>query len=441
MTHPKSRPRPMGRIAFASLIGTTVEFYDFFIFGTAAALVFGATFFPALGPAGGTLASLATFGVAFVARPFGSAFFGHFGDRLGRKVTLISTLMLMGGSTVAIGLLPTAATIGAAAPILLVLLRILQGIALGGEWAGAVLLAGEHAPSEKRGFYTMFPQLGPGIGLALALGTFLATGLTMSNEAFVSWGWRIPFLASVVMVAIGLFVRLKIAETPNFEKLKSANHVAKAPVWEVIRNKPVQLLAGAGSLAMAFAMFHTGATWLIGYGPTALGLSRSTVLSLGVLGALAFAAMVLVGGALSDRRGRRFVIMSAALVSIPWSLVLLPIVGTGAPLAFAVAVIVTLGISGYAYGPVGAQLPELFPTRYRYTGAGIAYSLSGVVGGALPPLIAEALIPRFGTQAVGYYLVCYGLITVGSLLVLRLETKAIDFDALETTEPEGAAQA
>lgn len=434
-THP---PKSMRRIAFASLVGTTVEFYDFFIFGTAAALVFGATFFPALGPAGGTLASLATFGVAFVARPFGSAFFGHFGDRLGRKATLITTLMLMGGSTVAIGLLPTAATIGAAAPILLVLLRILQGIALGGEWAGAVLMAGEHAPPEKRGFYTMFPQLGPGIGLALAFATFLITSLTMSNEAFVAWGWRIPFLSSVVMVAIGLFVRMKIEETPNFEKLKSTNQLATAPVWEVIRSKPLQLVAGAGSLAMAFAMFHTGATFLIGYGPKALGIERTTVLSLGVLGSLAFAAMVLVGGALSDRRGRRFVIMVAAVVSIPWSLVLMPIVGIGSPVAFGFVVVFTLGLTGFAYGPVGAQLPELFPTRYRYTGAGIAYSLAGVVGGGLPPFIAEALIPRFGTEAVGYYLVCYGLITVVSLLVLRQETKAIDFEAVGAEAPVGA---
>lgn len=435
MTQQSNPPKSMGRIAFASLIGTTVEFYDFFIFGTAAALVFAHVFFPALGPAAGTLAALATFGVAFVARPFGSALFGHYGDRIGRKATLIATLMLMGGSTVAIGLLPTAATIGAAAPILLVVLRILQGIALGGEWAGAVLLTGEHAPPEKRGFYTMFPQLGPGLGLALAFGTFLITGLTMSDEAFVAWGWRIPFLASVVMVAIGLFVRLKIDETPSFTKMKSTKQVSKAPVWEVIRSNPVQLLAGAGSLAMAFAMFHTGATWLVGYGPSVLGLERNTVLALGIASSLAFCMTVLVGGVISDRRGRRFVIMSAALVAIPWSLVLLPIVNIGTPLAFGIAVCFTMGLVGYAYGPVGAQLPELFPTRYRYTGAGVAYSISGVVGGALPPLIAEWLIPRFGTSAVGYYLVCYALLTVVSLLVLRRETRAVDFEAVGVDTP------
>lgn len=403
----------------ASLVGTTVEFYDFFIFGTAAALVFSSQFFPAMGTAGGTLASLATFGVAFVARPFGSALFGHFGDRIGRKATLITTLLMMGGATVAIGLLPSAATIGAAAPVILVILRIVQGVAMGGEWAGAVLLTGEHAPPEKRGFYTMFPQLGPGLALALAMGTFLVTGVTMSNEDFVSWGWRIPFLASVVMVAIGLFVRLKIEETPSFRRLKDGDQVAKAPVSEVLRAQPLQLIAGAGSLAMAFALFHTGATWLIGYGPSALGLSRTTVLGVGVVASLVFCCMVLVGGVLSDRVGRQRVIMTACAIAIPWSLVLLPIANIGTPLAFAAAVAGTMALTGFAYGPVGAQLPELFRTRYRYTGAGIAYSLSGVVGGALPPIVAEALIPRFGTAAVGYYLVGYGVLTIVSLLLLR----------------------
>lgn len=427
MTHPPKSQKSMSRIAFAGLVGTTVEFYDFFIFGTAAALVFGATFFPALGAAGGTLASLATFGVAFIARPFGSALFGHFGDRVGRKATLIATLLLMGGATVAIGLLPTAATIGAAAPILLVIFRILQGVAMGGEWAGAALLTGEHAPPEKRGFYTMFPQMGPGIALALAMATFLLTGLTMTPEAFLSWGWRIPFLASVVMVAIGVFVRLKIDETPSFEKMSKTERVAKAPLWEVVKGHPVQILAGAGSLSMAFALFHTGATWLTSYGPAKLGLDKTTVLALGVLGAVVFTVMVVVGAMLSDRRGRRFVIMSAALVAIPWSLVLMPIANLGTPLAFGVVVVFTLGLTGYAYGPVGAQLPELFRTRYRYTGAGVAYSLSGVVGGGLPPFVAEALIPRFGTQAVGYYLVCYALITVVSLRLLP-ETRSTDLD-------------
>ncbi|GAB2569366.1 MFS transporter [Leucobacter ruminantium] len=429
----------MMKVSFAGLIGTTVEFYDFYIFGTAAALVFSSQFFPALGPAGGTLAALATFGVAFVARPFGSILFGHFGDRIGRKATLVATLLMMGGATVAIGVLPSAATIGGLAPVLLVLLRIIQGIAVGGEWAGAVLLTGEHAPPERRGFYALFPQLGPALGLALSMGTFLATSLTMSPETFQTLGWRIPFLASFILVVIGLFVRLSIEEPQSFAKLKSTRQLARNPLFEVVRKQPVQVFLGAGSLSMVFALFHTGATWLISYGGTSLKLSNPTVLSIGIVGALIFAGVIAASASASDRFGRKPLTILACVLAIPWALVLMPIVNIGSPLAFAVGLCVTLAIAGIGYGPVGAQLPELFHTRYRYTGAGVAYSLAGVVGGALPPFVAQALIPVFGEMAVGYYLAAYAVLSLLCLLAMK-ETRQANLDLVDAAadaKPKG----
>ncbi len=427
MTQASTSPNSMRRIAAAGLLGTTVEFYDFFIFGTAAALVFGSQFFPALGDNAATLASLATYAVAFVARPFGSILFGHFGDRIGRKATLVSTLLLMGAATVAIGLLPTAATIGAAAPILLIVCRILQGLAVGGEWAGAVLLTGEHAPPKQRGFYALFPQLGPALGLALAMGTFLAAHLMMSPEAFLDWGWRLPFLASLVLVVIGLVVRLQIEETPSFKAMTQTKTVAKNPLFDVVKMQPLQLILGAGSLSMVFALFHTGATFLTSYGGATLLLSRTTVLTGGIIGAIVFAVFIAGSAVYSDRLGRRRVTISACVIAIPWSLVLFTVLGSGGAFAYIVGVSVTLAIAGIGYGPVGAQLPELFKTRYRYTGAGIAYSLAGVLGGAIPPVVAEAAIPHWGTGFVGYYLAGYAVLSLLCLLAMK-ETREVAMD-------------
>lgn len=427
MTQASTSPNSMRRIAAAGLLGTTVEFYDFFIFGTAAALVFGSQFFPALGDGAGTLASLATYAVAFIARPFGSILFGHYGDRIGRKATLVSTLLLMGAATVAIGLLPTAATIGAAAPILLILCRILQGIAVGGEWAGAVLLTGEHAPPKQRGFYALFPQLGPALGLALAMATFLVANNTLSDQQFLDYGWRIPFLASLVLVVIGLVVRLQIEETPSFKKMSDTKTVAKSPLFEVVKVQPRQLLLGAGSLSMVFALFHTGATFLISYGGAAMTLPRTTVLTGGIIGALTFAALIALSAVMSDRYGRRAVTISACVLAIPWSLVLFNILAGGGAVVFIVGVSVTLAIAGIGYGPVGAQLPELFQTRFRYTGAGVAYSLAGVLGGAIPPVVAEAAIPHWGTDFVGYYLAGYAVLSLCCLLAMK-ETREVEMD-------------
>jgi metabolite-proton symporter len=416
--------KPMGRIALASLIGTTVEFYDFFIFGTAAALVFSDSFFPALGPAAGTIASLATFGVAFLARPFGSILFGHFGDRVGRKATLVSTLLLMGLATFTIGLLPTAGTIGVAAPILLVALRFCQGLAVGGEWAGAVLLTAEHAPAQRRGRFAMFPQLGPSLAFVLASATFLTTSLTMSGEQFLSYGWRIPFVASLLLVLIGLYVRLKIEETPAFAEISSRESTARVPLFEVSRHQPREVLLAAGSITMLFAFFYMGVTYLTSYGTTALELSRPTVLSIGIGAGLCFAASTILSALYSDRIGRRRVTMMANGVALVWSPALFPVLDIGTPAAFAVGVSVTLAIVGVAYGPAGAYLPELFHARYRYTGAGVAYNLAGVLGGAVPPLIAAWLVSSYGSHAIGFYLAAMALLSLLCTFGLR-ETKSV----------------
>lgn len=435
-THPSAGMR---RIAIASCVGTAIEFYDFFIYGTAAALVFPKVFFPTLGATSGTVASFATFAVAFIARPVGAVSFGHYGDRIGRKRTLIATLLLMGLSTVLIGLLPGAATIGIAAPILLVLLRFAQGFAVGGEWAGATLLTAEYAPSGRRGRYAMFPQLGSAIALVLASATFLATDLALGNTdpSFFQYGWRIPFLISIVLVAAGLYVRLKIEETPVFRAAEQL-HSTHTPLREALVQGPRQILLAAGSLTMMFALFYTGTIYLTNYGASSTGgaLSRTLVLSLGIVAGAAMALAVVVSAISSDRFGRRGLIMAACASAAVWSLLLFPLLGTHSPVAFAIALIVTLGVQGLGYGPAGAFLPETFPTRYRYTGAGVSYNLAGILGGAMPPLVATPLAATFGTSAVGILLCALSLLSLFCTRAL-VETKDRD---LRQTLPVAAIQ-
>ncbi|WP_043807653.1 MFS transporter [Rhodococcus triatomae] len=400
------------RVAVASCIGTTIEFYDFFIYGTAAALVFPTVFFPALGSTAGTVASFATFAVAFFARPVGAMLFGHYGDRIGRKKTLVSTLLLMGISTLLIGLLPGADTIGVAAPLILVLLRFAQGFAVGGEWAGATLLTAEYAPPGKRGLYAMFPQLGPALAFILSSGTFLVTGIFLgdTNEAFLSWGWRIPFLFSIVLVAIGLYMRLAIEETPVFRANQAADRAQeqdqprRLPFADAWRYQSKEILLSAGALATLFAFFYLGTAFLTSYGTKNLGFSRPFVLSVGIASAFVFGAAIVVSALYSDRIGRRKVIMASCVAAFGWALVLFPLLDTGSPVAFAIGMFGTLGIFGVAYGPCGALLPEMFATRYRYTGAGLGYNLAGVLGGAIPPLIAAPLAASFGGIAIGVML-------------------------------------
>ncbi|MGH3586673.1 MAG: MFS transporter, partial [Pseudonocardia sp.] len=296
-------PVPLSRIAVASFIGTAIEFYDFYIYGTAAALVFSDAFFPELSDAAALLASLSTFAVAFLSRPIGSVLFGHWGDRIGRKSMLIASLLLMGLSTFAIGLLPGYAAIGIGAPLLLVSLRFLQGIGLGGEWGGAALLATEHAPPGKRGLYALFPQLGAPAGFILANVLFLLLDVTLSDEAFASWGWRIPFLASIVLVAVGMYVRVRISETPVFEQAMKAKQQSKIPFVDLMTGQWRELLLGAGIMVIQYALFYTATTYMLAYG-TDVGIDRSTMLGLTLVGMVALAACVFVSGRLSDRIGR-----------------------------------------------------------------------------------------------------------------------------------------
>jgi len=403
-------------VAVASCVGTTVEFYDFFVYGTAAALVFPRVFFPALGSTAGTVASFATFAVAFTARPLGAVSFGHYGDRIGRKRTLVSTLLLMGVSTVLIGLLPGAATIGVAAPLLLVVLRFAQGFAVGGEWAGATLLTAEYAPPQQRGRYAMFPQLGPAIAVALSSTTFLVTGLTLgnTNQSFLAYGWRVPFLVSIVLVGAGLYVRLRIEETPVFRVAQRQQPTTHTPLREAFTQAPREIVLAAGTMTVMFALFYTGTTYLISYGtsPTGPALSRTLMLSLEIVAGAVTALSTITSAISSDWFGRRTLILASCAGAAVWSLLLFPLLDTRSPVAFGIGLIVTVGLQGFAYGPAGALLPETFPTRYRYTGAGMSYNLAGIVGGAMPPLVSAPLAASFGSFAIGILLCALSLLSL-----------------------------
>jgi MFS family permease len=435
---------PLRRVALASCIGTTIEFYDFFIYGTAAALVLPTVFFPALGSAAATVASFATFAVAFVARPVGAVLFGHYGDRLGRKNTLIATLMLMGISTVVIGLLPGAGTLGVTAPILLVALRCLQGLAVGGEWAGATLLAAEYAPPTKRGRYAVFPQLGPAFAFALSSATFLAVNVVFgdTNRTFLDWGWRIPFLLSAVLIGVGLWARMAIDETPVFRDAHPditaaiAAKRAKPPVLEVFRTQPREVLLAGGVLTIVFALFYIGTAYLTSFGtsPTGAALDRRTVLTFDIVAAVVFGLTTAVSGILSDRVGRQKIILTCCALSIPWALILFPLMGTGSAAGFGIGLVGTLAIFGIAYGPIGAYLPEMFRTRYRYTGTGMGYNLGGVLGGAVAPLVAVQLAGSFGRSAVGIMIAAFALLSLVCVLALgETRYRVVDAEPTNTT--------
>ncbi|AVH94194.1 MULTISPECIES: MFS transporter [Streptomyces] len=434
-------PRTMRRIALASGTGTVIEYYDFFIFATAAALVFPKTFFPALGSAAGTVASFATLGVAFVARPLGSILFGHFGDRLGRKTTLVTTLLVMGLATFLVGLMPTADTIGAAAPILLVVLRLLQGLAVGGEWTGATLMAAENAPKDRRGFWSMFGSLGGSIGMILANATFLLIGATMSTAAFESYGWRIPFLTSFLLVAVGFFIRMRIEEPAVFRTEVARRGTSSVPFVEALRNQPREIALASGVMLMIFSFYYLAVGYMINFGTTVLHLSRTTVLSIGILAGAVFGLALVLGAACSDRVGRRRVILAGNGIAVVWALALFPVLDSASAVTFALASCVTTFISGFAYGPVGAFMPELFRTRYRYTAAGFAYNVAGVLGGAVPPLIAAAIVTAYGGIAFGGFLALLCLISLGCTLALR-ETRdtAMEQDADAAPAPERSAE-
>ncbi|TMR13602.1 MHS family MFS transporter [Nonomuraea turkmeniaca] len=407
------------RIAAASLIGTAIEFYDFYIYGTAAALVLNTAFFPGMDPVAATLASFSTFAVAFVSRPLGSAVFGHWGDRIGRKSMLVVSLLVMGLSTVAIGLLPGYAAIGVMAPVLLVLLRFTQGIGLGGEWGGAALLATEHAPPGKRGLYAMFPQLGPSVGFIAANGLFLVLGEVLSDGQFDSWGWRLPFVASLLLVIVGLYVRLKISETPVFQAAMDERRIAKVPFAGLMRHQWRRVLLGAGAMTIAYTLFYTATTYCLAYGTTALKIPRTTMLALTMIGVLFMAAGTVASAMVSDRLGRRRTLIAGTAVAVVWGLVMFPLMETASVVLVGLALAGALGLMGLIFGPMGAYLPELFKTEYRYSGASVAYSLGGVLGGAVPPLVATSMqASGLGVITIGGYVSAMALLSLLCLLAL-----------------------
>lgn len=407
------------RVALASYVGSAIEFYDFFIYGTAAALVFPTVFFPHLSPLMATVASLGTFAAAFLSRPIGAAVFGHYGDRISRKQTLVITLLLMGVATVAVGLLPTPASIGLAAPLLLVLLRLIQGFAVGGEWAGSVLLSTEHAPSGKRGYYGMFTQLGLGTALVLANLVFLVVHLTIKtkSEAFLTWGWRLPFLLSALLVATAFVIRTRIEEPSAPEDKKEAH--GGLPIADLLRRQWRHVLLAAGVVAGTVMLVYQVGTFFTHYASVHLQYSKDVVLLAGVIGGVITIGCVAASATLSDTYGPRRLILLGVGLAVPWSFVLLPLIDTRRPLVFTAAIVVTYAIIGIAMGPVAAYLPELFDIRYRYTGAALSHNLGGILGGALPPVISPMLLKAFGSWAVGLMMGFLALLSFGCLLLVR----------------------
>ncbi|MFC5236444.1 MFS transporter [Pseudonocardia zijingensis] len=414
-------------MAVASFIGTAIEFYDFYIYGTAAALVFGAVFFPSFSPLAGTLLSLGTFAVGFVARPLGAILFGHFGDRIGRKRMLIVSLVTMGGATVAVGLVPSYDTIGVLAPILLVTARFLQGIGLGGEWGGAVLLATEYAPPGRRGLYSAFPQLGPAVGFLLGNALFLLLAATMSDETFRSVGWRIPFLASAVLLVVGYYIRMRIAETPVFQAAMDRQERARVPFVDLLRSQPLVLVLATLSFILSHTLFYTVTTFALSYGTGTLGLDRTTMLGAAMVAVAVMGAATLWFAVRSDRVGRKKLCLASAVCAAVWAFPLFWLIDSGSPVLIALGMTGGLLCFAMLYGPMGAFLPELFRVRYRYSGASFAYSASGIVGGGISPLVATDLFARTGSSAaVSAYVVVIAVICFVSLLPLG-ETKDADF--------------
>jgi MHS family shikimate/dehydroshikimate transporter-like MFS transporter len=405
----------IGLVATASLIGTTIEWYDFFLYGTAAALVFNRLYFPTFDPLAGTLAAFGTYTVGFLARPIGGIVIGHYGDRIGRKSMLVTTLVIMGLSTCGIGLLPTYAQIGPWAPMLLVALRLAQGFGVGGEWGGAVLMAVEHAPERARGFYGSWPQIGVPAGLLLSTSAF-AVLARLPEAQFLSWGWRVPFLLSVLLVGVGLVIRLHILETPAFARVKEAGAQVRRPVVEVLRTHPRELLLAIGVRLAENASFYVYTVFVLVYATEKVGMGRETVLGGIVLAAACSLVAIPMCGALADRLGRRPVYLFGACATALFAYPLFLLLDTGsAPLVWLALVVALAFAHAPMYGPQGAFLSELFGTRVRYSGASLGSQLSSVVAGGLSPFIATMLLP-YGPAALASYLVVMAALTVAAVL-------------------------
>ncbi|MYW89586.1 MHS family MFS transporter [Amycolatopsis rubida] len=405
------------RVALASAIGTTIEWYDYFAYSTATALVFNKLFFPSLSPASGTLAAFATLGVGFVARPLGGIVWGHFGDRVGRKAMLVASLVLMGLATAGVGALPTYHQAGVIAPVLLVVLRVLQGISAGGEWGGAALMAVEHAPEGKRGRYGSFSQIGVPAGLILAQLVFFAVNNSLSPEDFRSWGWRIPFLVSLVLVAVGLVIRLRVEESPVFAKLRSTGERSRLPIVEVLRARPKQVLAAAVSFIANTALGYIFFAYLLSYGTSVLKLSSTTMLVVVIVGSVVWLVSIVAAAIWSDSAGRKPVYLAGSVLLVVWSVPFFLLVDTAQPWLLIVAVVVlNIGL-GATYGPQSALFSELFESRFRYSGSSFAYAVGAVLGGGFAPLIAAALQSSTGTSlSVSLYMVGVGVLSLLAVL-------------------------
>ncbi|EBS4584508.1 MFS transporter [Salmonella enterica subsp. enterica serovar Newport] len=411
------------KVVIASLIGTAIEFFDFYIYATAAVIVFPLIFFPQGDPTAATLQSLATFAIAFVARPIGSALFGHFGDRVGRKVTLVASLLTMGISTVIIGLLPGYATIGIFAPLLLALARFGQGLGLGGEWGGAALLATENAPPRKRALYGSFPQLGAPIGFFFANGTFLLLSWLLTDEQFMSWGWRVPFIFSAVLVIIGLYVRVSLHETPVFAKVAAAKKQVKIPLGTLLTKHVRVTVLGTFIMLATYTLFYImtvyySMTYSTAAAPVGLGLPRNEILWMLMMAVIGFGVMVPIAGLLADAFGRRKSMVIITTLIILFALfAFTPLLGSGNPALVFVFLLLGLSLMGLTFGPMGALLPELFPTEVRYTGASFSYNVSSILGASVAPYIAAWLQSHYGLAAVGVYLASMAALTLIALLL------------------------
>jgi len=414
---------PVRRILVASLTGTTIEFFDFYIYATAAVLVFPKLFFPAADPTSSTLQSLATFALAFFARPLGAALFGHFGDRKGRKATLVAALMTMGPSTVAIGLLPGYQTIGIMAPILLCLFRFCQGLGLGGEWGGAVLLAIENAPQGKKAWYGMFPQLGAPIGLLFSTGIFFILERVMKNQQFLDFGWRIPFIASALLVFVGLYVRLKITETPDFVNIIEKNERVKVPVKDVFVKHPKALILGTLASVTTFLLFYLMNVFTLSWGTSALQYSKASFLVAQMISVLFFGICIPISSIIADRYGRANMLIIATALIFLFGLIFSPLFSNGNWVITTIFLSLGMALMGLTYGPLGTALAGIFPAAVRYTGASLAFTLAGILGASLTPAIATKLATLYGLNYVGYYLSFAAAITFLALVTARSSMK------------------
>ncbi len=401
------------------MVGTTIEFFDFYIYATAAVLVFPKLFFPKEDPATATLQSLATFALAFFARPIGSALFGHFGDRIGRKATLVTALLTMGISTVLIGLLPTYASIGVMAAVLLALCRFGQGLGLGGEWGGAVLLATENAPPGKQAWYGSFPQLGAPLGFIFSSGVFLLISSYLSNADVFRWGWRAPFLASAVLVLVGLYVRLQLVETPAFKRSLAQGERVRVPFLVVVRRYPRELLLGTLGATTTFLVFYLMTVFALNWATTALKFPRGDYLVFQMIGVLFFGATIPISAIIADRIGGRMMLIIATVAIVAFGFLFSPLFGTHDTVKVFVFLALGFSVTGFTYGPLGSALASLFPTAVRYTGTSLTFNLAGILGASVSPLIATYLSSTFGLAFVGYYLSVVGLVTLVALLSIK----------------------